>query len=814
MAGSKQYKTHVWDAFSQTPAKPELGENPVTRVVNMELTPEKTIRTRRGFKTGPTGITVTPDSHITSNLVGIKSGSSLVVNSNKAIYRLSGNTFSSVGLSGLHYKSIDKGEPGSFSVYGGEVYFCQNSVGGGAMFSYDGVNVRNVGVPGMGGKYFGVNPHVKAAQDFSIDNYCGYFCQCLTETLEIDYRLPGGLDKFCCGESGAEGDWDGNCGWGETDTSCIEGAPYCDLPNPCAAHCESGPDTGLFNQYQCLPQEGSLGGIFCWHVPSSSTHNSRGEKILNFSFKVGYYDAKRGIFGKACSPKSIIRFGPNRSSYALYQYMVEIAPPGMTGAGDLGLAIWCSPPTEVLTMQTPSANFGTQMLYDEVHAMSDHLSDMMFLEDIVLEGATGQVGMSCPSGKICLYKDQSSLADSGQYSEQYDRPVPSETMAILPGGTALYFFPRHVSGANDSSYQAFGDNPYSFSPAGVRPGVEYSVGHPEQIGRSTHNQKDTFSPLPSMRGKPMHTFNDSGSTILLTRQTIYQLGFSGAPQVQELGGPGVLTHQSVHPTSNGVLWVADEGPVWLKGGKAVEILRELRFDGWMDELTKSQKKDVRIGLIEDSKKLLMTFPIPGETDRYRVLMHDIGDDFTSEWWIGSGQQTSPDDQLTNPGSSQQSNYMISHRADGGYAFYMWLDNTCMEYDPRISSYNNSDESGDTTSLVEMWVNENAHLDKVIGNVQLDLGYRSGDFTVRVSTFDNPNDIVGVSYKTLDERTAIVETSDGQRVSVSKFMGMRGRYFRIRIEASGQEISLNRVTIDLAYDDDPKTVGDEPGQDWP
>ncbi len=61
------YKPIIWDSFSQQPARPELGNNPVTRVVNMELTPEKTVRTRRGFVAGLD--CAAPDSHVTAHLI-------------------------------------------------------------------------------------------------------------------------------------------------------------------------------------------------------------------------------------------------------------------------------------------------------------------------------------------------------------------------------------------------------------------------------------------------------------------------------------------------------------------------------------------------------------------------------------------------------------------------------------------------------------------------------------------------------------------------------------------------------------------------
>ena len=797
MAGSRQFKPVVWNSFSQEPIRPELGENPVTRVINMELTPEKTIRTRRGFVDG-LGVDV-PDAHVTAHLVNSSNGSdlimqvggALVANNNESI------TLPSGAFGGT--QSITSGSPGFFSVYGGEVYYCQSVGASHALLSYDGAVTRNLGVPGLFGNYPDSTPTIHSSANFGdfAGDYCGYYCQ--SAAGEMD-PADGGM--YCCGEEGSEDGWDGNCGFGEDiNTNCRSGA-NCGDGDPCGG----GDDAGGGKTFLCMPQQGSAGGTYCWHVVNGSGNSgARGEKILNCAFKVGYYDPKRGIFGRACEPKSVINFGPNRDQYAMYQYNIRAeAPSPITG---LGLAIWCSTGQEVMTVKIPSHNFWNLILYNEVHGMSDHLTDMMFLEDLVQDSTTISQTVDCgsmPSSSICLFKDQATLADSGQYTEQYERPVPSKAMAILPGGTALYFFPKEVTSiGGGNTYE--GDNSINTSGYALgdhRPGIEYSVNHPEQIGRNTFNQKETFAPLPSLRGEPMYGMNSGGASLLFTRQSIYQLGFNGSPQIQDIGGPGVVTHKSIHPVSDGVMYVADEGPVWFKGGKAVEVLRELRFDGWLDPLTTAQRNDVRVGLIEDCKKLLMTFPIPGETSRYRVLMHDIGDGFTSEWWIGAAQAVTPDGMLAAPGSSSPVEYMISHRGDDGYSFYLWLNGTCKKYDPTQDAV--AAESSAVTSCVEMWINENPHLTKQLGEVILDMGYRSGDVTLRVSTFENPSDINGNSYVPIEERTQTILTSDGQRYVAADFYGMQGKYIRVRVEADDAVIELHRVMVDIAYDEDPKT----------
>ena len=786
------YKPIVWDSFSQQPIRPEFGENPVTRVVNMELTPEKTIRTRRGFSEGLN--CTAPDSHVTAHLIGSDKGSDLILKVGTEIKKKTSATGTANVVLGsdIHYKTLTDG-PGYFSVYGGEVYFCQ-SVGGesDALFSIDGDGARTLGLPPITGGYGGSPNSIEIRSAIEWDagqEWCGYYCAPKPGTT-AERQPPEGYK--CCTN---HGDDNGNCGFDDWVVTGCEETVSCQQPNElCSAS---------YNTFLCHAQQGTVGGLFCWHVAEHSAVDARGEKILNCAFKVSYYDPKRNIYGKACTPKSVINFGPNRDQYTLYQYQILADKPDHPD--HLGFAIWCSIGQEVLTVKIPKMNFWNTILYDEVHGMSDHLTDMMFLEDRTNKSGIQEV--QCYQGnKMCLFKDQATLADSGQYTDQYDRPVPAKAMAILPGGTALYFYPREVTDVSSKcEYTSYDDDDASYSTTkDHRPGIEYSVGHPEQIGRNTYNQKETFAPLPSLRGEPMYSMSTGGASVLFTRQTIYQLGFDRSPQVREFGGPGVMNYRSIHPTSGGVMYVADEGPVWFQGSKAVEILRELRFEGWMEPLTQDQKDNVRVGMIEDCKKLLVSFPVEGTTDRYKLLMHDFNDGFTSEWWLGGDQKGTPNEIAINPGSSSLTKCMLSHKGDDGYSFYIWLGDICYRYDPTTGASEGS-EPGFATSYLEFWINENPHLEKQLGEVVLHLGKRSGSVTVRVSTFENPNDRSSSGgYSVIEERTRVVTTLVGQRVAMPDFSGMRGKYFRITIEAPGVEMELSKVVADIKYDEDPRT----------
>jgi hypothetical protein len=860
-------QTVVWQQFNQTPLNPQSGENPITRVINMVLGPDKAVRTRSGFSRINTGTAEKflkyPDASITTHLVNSNQDSTLILVGSETLKEGNVGSFSyfneqseqilplTTHPTGLNYYSPQANEPGYFSAYGGEIYYCQSTGEYDTLFAWDGsTKFRNIGVAPMVGDYTG-QMKIKSGNDLGIitgdpdTGPCGIYIDC----CEIDdngniincYRDPDPYAQigeetgvlYCC--EGKDGEPSGACAiFCNTSITCDSNASICSSRG-CAD------DNNLCRVYQCMPQFG-FAASFCWHVPDVSEDN-RGEKILNFAFKIGYYDQIRGTFGRAAEPRAAIFFGPNRDEYSLYQYQLMIDASDLdvgTVPDYYSLAIWSTIGQEILTVKTPHPNLPF-LLHAERHAMSPHFNDTMYLETIVEREGSGGVVVdppvvnqeSCPQcgddedtgNYICLFKDQTALVDSGQYMQQYDRPVPSKGMVVLPGGTALYLFPRRVKkisagGSHDSGWA--GATCEDLDVSTHRPGVEFSIGHPEQIGRNTNKQNETFASLPALRGTPMHAVNDGGATILLTRQTMYQMGFQGGqPTIQELGGPGCINHKSVHHNSNGLMFVADEGPIWMKGGRAVEILRELKFDGWIDPLTDDEKKKVRIGMIEDGKKILMSFPVTGTSNepRYRVLMHDVTNSFTSEWWIGDDQPTTTADMLIDPGSKDEITFMVSHKGDSGYKYMIFLDRSSdftLKYDQTVLAETTKSDpenkevtvpaSYDVPSLVEMWVNQLPHLDKQAGVLTVDFGHRRGVVTVRVSSFESPQDRTGSKTGTvespLEERTATIKILDPNLVVLPTFMGMRGKYFRVRIETVS-DMSIKRATLDVNYDMAPQ-----------
>ena len=779
-------KEVVWEQFTQTPNTPVTGNNPVTKVLNMELAPDKSVRTRAGFSsTGVSGgnsvnTSDTPENQIVTSLLN-HDKTLLIYKDGSSIKYWDGDGGSGTLSPGgdINYSTITPDTPTSFAVYGGELYVCESAgpyASESALFAWDGATVRNLGVPGMTGEVE-ATPTICSARNFETGfGGCGYGCM-----------EDGTLTRYA---------------WGE----CLEACPDCEEGNG-----NVGPCDGI--KYLCNTANPGFSGIFCWSIPTpcedgSPENKGRGEKILNCAFKVGLYDSKRNIFGRACDPRAVIKFGPNRGSTSMYQYQIKCEEPSLTGLPDhYQIAVWCTTPVEVMEFSTyHTLGSNDQMtLQGTMHAMSEFLGGQMFLEGIFNADGGGNPEVEGCTG-LCLYKDQVLLANSKPYSHTFDRPVPSKAMCIL-GDTAIYFHPIAPDALNDlynrdtmSNWNEFSETQYeNLGGEAYKYGAEFSVGHPEQIGRYT-DTAETSTALPYMKGDPVCVFNDGGNNMLLTRQGLYAIGFNRGPQVQDLGGPGIITSKSYHPTSSGVMYVGDEGPVWLQGGKAVSIIRTLGFDGWIDDLNDDEKEQIRIGLIEDSKKVLCYLPVPGENGgRGKYIMHDVESSFTSEWWVGSSQD------ITKEGTTTRADYMSSFRSDFGYRFLLWHSGSAYRYNDTTSTRDS------LTSMVEMWINEGSNYTKQLNTLTLDFGDCLGDIIVKVDTFDNPLQTDKGNEDVRDSRSLTLGVADReQRTVISRFMGMRGKFFRIQVyhaASTSSKLHLMRVHADFQYDDNPMPIGE-------
>ena len=788
MAEPKQRPTEVvWEQFSQTANTPVTGKNPVTRVINMELAADKSIKSRAGFSTA-TGISGTSDieNQIVTSLLN-HANTVLVYKQGDEIKWWDGSNsreYQSLTLDNVHYGKINTNTPCSFSVYGGELYVCESQQADpseSALFAWDGSTVRNLGVPALSGE------------------------------IPKEDASGNSIVSICSAQNFQEG-WEG-CGWG-----CqVTGQGHIDYTVLLGSDCDTGDDATVTEIdhtdpidcdgtiYLCEGANPGFVGRFCWAIPASGCENSRGEKILNCSFRVGLYDPKRNIFGRATKPRAVINFGPDRGRYGMFQYQILCDKPNADIPAGYKLAVWCSTPVEVMTVGTYNQT-GNLTIGGKRHAMSEHLGGQTFLEGIFNTSGGGNSETPNCAG-LCLYKDQMLLANSKPYNHTFDRPVPSKAMCVI-GNIALYFNPI-ASGDGDpiddtltSTWDAYSTSQYeNLGGEAYRYGVEFSVGHPEQIGRYS-DIAETFTALPHLKGDVVSVFNDSGNNMLLTRQGLYSIGFSGGAQIQDLGGPGILSSKTFHPTSSGVMYVADEGPIWLQGGKPVAILRTLGFDGWIDELTDDEKKEIRIGFIEDSKKVLCHLPVPGSNGKYRYLMHDVESSFTSEWWVGSSQDVDED------GTSMRGKTMSSFRSDFGYRFLLW-------HDSGVYRYNDTSQAllhDNYVPMVEMWVNENSNYTKQLNTVTVDFGKCNDDVIVSVETFDNPlqKTNTGGEGSTDSRQVTLGKTDREQRTIISYFMGMRGKFIRIRVyqnASTNSRMQIMRVHASVQYDDNPMTIGE-------
>ena len=131
----------------------------------------------------------------------------------------------------------------------------------------------------------------------------------------------------------------------------------------------------------------------------------------------------------------------------------------------------------------------------------------------------------------------------------------------------------------------------------------------------------------------------------------------------------------------------------------------------------------------------------------------------------------------------------------------------LKYDP-------SGVDGTDVNIVEMWINENSNLTKQLKMVTMDVGDCTGTVTVRVSSFDDPRDATLTVEKPTETKTVAFDGTAGNvlqhRNIMARFMGMRGKFFRIRIEAcgvAGNKFQLARVAAEVQYDEAPSHLNE-------
>jgi len=498
-----------------------------------------------------------------------------------------------------------------------------------------------------------------------------------------------------------------------------------------------------------------------------------GEKVLNVGFAFSIYDPKRHIYGRrseVCAVPYI--FGPaNPGSNDIFltdertQYSKTIVLPGASHvpAGHR-VAVWFTLGTEVVTNRVAVAFTGFVWFNNQnAPAMSPRMTSVLFLETIADAGST-----------VVARKDSAALFRSGQYVDAYGRPAPARLLVILPNGTALYFYPRSDPDDANSTIANY---------------AEWSVEHPEQVGRLTENNRDSRSPIANLKAELLYAIADADRSMILTRQTVYQVGFDGRGAVLQdaTNGRGIAAVDSICVSSAGVFWIADEGLVALRGGSMALLDKKLGFGDWLDGLDDAKRAECAIGACERTSHLIASmhdWQALGPTTR-RCLVFD--------WEHGVSHEFRLDDSVFP--------YRFAYfRAAQGSRLVSFTGNGATMH---VYPEGTTDGGQPYQSFVEMWLTERASEPKMMQEVTLHLGPSDGAMTVTCDAYEHPE--VSAPYVGARSETASVAAGGARRLVLPQFVGMRGRLFRITVRSAGglgdaTTWSISRATVDYLTDD--------------
>lgn len=711
----------VWRGrdFSMRPVDPATaGDNPVTMVLNMVLKGDMQVRKRDAASAASTLPANTVNS-IIFNICGTDWIAVKTAGAGAGSIKVSSNGTSWTALSNGGFGSdyplgtISPSLPGSFSFASGELYYCDEDF----ICAWDGntdYNWRRPGVPSLDGE--------------------DYLTMGLAEAGGAQATYPDGYAAFGPPFGAADdhpGGADGDPPW---DTSW---SPRIAYPSGVA---------------------GSLCGLSPEEI---------GSKILNTSFSLSWYDAKRRIYGRRSQPFALpylfaggVKPGdsalPDILSSARVQYakLLQMPDPGdssLKNTGrtlgysrdDLQVAVWFTRGFLPAANTSGVVGGGWWVFALYTPAMSTWMNALMFLEGIY-PPTTGDTGYD----EVACGKDDTSLYASGRYLDQYARPLPSKFMTILPNGVAVYFHPRAVPNRQEELALDMGGDPTDY-PLGNY--AEYSVGHPEQIGRNTNEQRDTVSPIAGLRGQIIRAIPEGTSNLLLTTAGVYRAGFQRSLVVAPTSPTlGVAAEGSIVESSVGTFWFSHEGVVWLRGGKTVFLDEQLGFGLWFDELTAQEQAKVGIANVESRSQIIVTVPRAGNK---KALCYDYGRNFASKF-------TGSDMEFTTSVYFQGKVYAST------------------------GNYPEGSNPGVATQ-VEMWISEEVNRVKQLKWVEISVGPGTGpDLTVTVEARKHPNqrpDYAGSDASITRTTTISTDTSTGRKYLFEDFLNMRGRVFRIAID---------------------------------
>jgi hypothetical protein len=343
-------------------------------------------------------------------------------------------------------------------------------------------------------------------------------------------------------------------------------------------------------------------------------------------------------------------------------------------------------------------------------------------------------------------------------------------MTILPNGTAIYFNPRAIPTRAEELAVDLGEgDPVSLItdyPLGSY--AEFSVGHPEQVGRNTYEQRDTVSPVANLRGEIIRAIPEGTTNLLITTAGIYRVGFQRAVIIAEVSPTlGVAAPDSVIESSIGAFWFSHEGVIWLRGGKTVFLDEQLGFGKWFDDIAVDDRDDVAIGNVESLSQLIVT--VPGFD---KALCYDYGRNFASEF-------TGSDMTFTK-------------------AAY---------FEGQLFSDSNVYPEGENPSVatqVEAWLSEEVNRPKQLKWVEVKVGPGSGgNVTLTVEARQHPDERPDYAHPTItfDRTYTITPSSSGQKLRMHDFLNTRARMFRFKLSApQAVDWGLQELRCEFEYDD--------------
>lgn len=544
--------------------------------------------------------------------------------------------------------------------------------------------------------------------------------------------------------------WDGS-----SDVLSATGMPYYDLGDPsaefdyCATIDPSEEDTWWLNDCD-------FNGDCEQTNPDCNLRS--GSKSGSFAVSYSWYDPVRNIYGPRSKPTTSVIAAYSGGPVRLFGWNITIPTPSTDYSSTYDIVIWCSQAVSIELLQRQFDLTNGDVTYVLSHQVGDELSDLHFYE-----GKTSQIG-----DNFVLRKDNATLAKDGPALDVYEPPHPSDFMVILTDGTTLYFNPNSLQTGDGTK----------------RHNIEYSVGHPEQVGRDSAALSrraangPTITYAANQKGKMIASISSTGgSALALTNQEVYVIRFSQGvvdlvPQGQNRGVRGI---NSITESPMGLSYMADEGHVLIAGNQSALIDEEIGYSTYTYWLTNNQKKNTAGGFQEDNIFLWMpdfdpftlarTSANPSGSNR-SALVYNHADRFLCKFRLGEDLNVA---------------YAYGAHLDDGNRIFCYTGAEELHW----PSTAKKDSGENFSSRAVMWLNERQTVNKKVRSVTVEYGNVSPSGPsgpeVIVTGYEHWNDpTTRVTPRRADSTNYSGTTTRNKRVTYSEFAGMEGRFFEIEV----------------------------------